>query len=105
MSQEIRRLLEKAVELQQSIKLKKETHAELVKLLKEQRASIIRDATQFAEGSPGEDEANRKLDLLDKKEFDAHERFRNFLKLCDREIQSTIRQIVEQRFGPDWDSD
>lgn len=95
-------LLARATAAKNFLESQRSEYRKQVDALKQQRERIFVRATEFDDDSLEMHEFHQQLDLIDKHEFELHDKFRTILKRSDAVITKTVNEIVELKFGPNW---
>jgi hypothetical protein len=93
--------LERAVRMQEILVNSRRKFKERTEKIKEERNELLLLMTTCEDGSVQYENFERQIDALDQQEFEIYSKYKKVLQAADKEINESIAQLVQQRFGPD----
>ena len=88
--------LERAVMARNILVTSKSKHKQRTKEIDEQRNALLMKMTLCEENSIQYEDIERQIEILDKREYDLHVKFKKVLQTADKEINESIEKIMER---------
>ena len=88
--------LERAVMARNILVNSKSKHKQRTKEIDEQRNALLMKMTLCEENSIQYEDIERQIEILDKREYDLHAKFKKVLQTADKEINESIEKIMER---------
>ena len=88
--------LERAVMARNILVTSTSKHKQRTKEIDEQRNALLMQMTLCEEGSIQYEDIERQIEILDKREYDLHVKFKKILRAADKEINESIGKVMER---------